>query len=195
MKMKSVTLYAAVLLCAFGCLAQPKPRLSNQPLTSEQQAIYRTFLATYDNGAKSTVNLGNETTTFKASDSDLKGCLSGIDLTLPDPSVLHSLTSDVLPGTGFRLVDPKKQEKEVKQSDPGTLIRKGVPVDAAVRQGFAAGLFSFSEIAFSKGRRYAAFQYSFYCGSLCGHGALVIYENVDGTWKQVKGKMCSFWDA
>ncbi len=124
---------------------------------------------------------------------DLKGCLADMDLSLP--TALHALTTDVLPAAAFQLVDPKKQEKEVKRNDPGTLIQNGVPVDKAVRQGFAAGLLSLSEIAFSKDHRFAAFQYSFHCGNLCGHGALVIYGNVDGTWKELKGKRCSFWEA
>jgi hypothetical protein len=195
MTVQPQALWVVVILCGATSLAQTKPQLSGDPLTAEQMAVYRTFLATYSNGSGSKINLGNQTIEFRPSDMDLRGCLAGMDFAVPDPSAVHSLTKEILPGSAFQLVDAKKQEKQVKQNDPGTLIRKGVPVDAAVRQGFAAGLLSLSEIAFSRDHHFAALQYSFYCGSLCGHGALVIYENVDGAWKEAKAKRCSFWQS
>ncbi|HLJ78916.1 MAG TPA: hypothetical protein VKT75_15955 [Acidobacteriaceae bacterium] len=185
----------AVLAFQATCLAQSKPTLDSEPLTAEQQAIYRAFLVFYSTGAAGTVNIANRTEKFEPSDGDAKGCLKGIDWTLSDPTAVHYLTSAAIPAEGYVLVDPDEQRKAVKQNDPGTLIRRGVPVDEAVKKGFAAGLFSFSEIAFSKDHHFGAFQFSFYCGGLCGHGALVIYENIDGTWKPAARKRCGFWQS
>lgn len=187
--------HLSLLIVCLPCLGQPAPQLSQQALTADQQAIYRAFLASYSNGSGSIVNLSSQTTAFHPDDTDLKGCLAGMDLSPAESSMIHSVPSDLLPARGFRLVDPARQLKEVKRNDPGTLIQQGDSVDDAVKRGFASGLLNLSEIIFSSNHRYAAFQYSFYCGRLCGNGALLIYENVNGTWKEAKDKHCSFWES
>lgn len=40
-----------------------------------------------------------------------------------------------------------------------------------------------SEIAFDKERHFAAVKYSFWCGSLCGHGRTLVLEKVNGKWQ------------
>jgi hypothetical protein len=192
MKMPRRALWIAVLFYAVTTIAQTKPQLSSEPLTAEQMAVYRAFLASYDNGSGARVNLANKTVPFEPDDMDLNGCLQGLHLVSPDVAAIHALSENFLPEKGYRLVDVEEQEKQIGQNDPGTLIRNGEPVDYSVERGFSAGLLSLSEIEFSKNHRYAAFTFWFHCGRLCGHGATLIYENVDGKWKEARGKRCSF---
>ncbi|HEY1499804.1 MAG TPA: hypothetical protein VGF88_09520 [Acidobacteriaceae bacterium] len=191
--MKPFTGLIAGLVFACSCFAQQK-QLSNEPLTVEDQTIYRAFLTTYSTGAGGAVNVSDRTILFSPSDMDQKGCLKGMDLVGTGTSV-HLLTADAVPSHGYLLVDPEKQRKVIRKSDPGELIRQGKPVEDAVRQGFASGILTLSEIDFSDDLHFAVFTYSFYCGSLCGNGALLIYENIDGTWEPAKGKRCSVWES
>jgi hypothetical protein len=109
--------------------------------------------------------------------------------------LLHNLPEFLLPNAGYRLVDPDKQRKKVKENDPGSAIKNGKDVGSAVTSGFAAGLLSLSEIRFSNDRKYAALQFAFVCGSLCGSGGTLIYEHDDDGWKPAKGKQCGQWIA
>ena len=121
-------------------------------------------------------------------------CLQGIQLENLD-AVSHSfhvLTPEVLPGKNMKLVVPNKQSKIVRGNDPSRTIRGGKSVDAAVKDAFATALFSMSEIAFDKQHSHAAVSYSFWCGSLCGNGATVIFEKVDGQWEKTN-RNCGGW--
>jgi hypothetical protein len=88
------------------------------------------------------------------------------------------------------LVDAKKQAAIVRRNDPDN--RVGKSVHDAVRDAFATGLFSVSEIAFDKEHQHALVSYGFYCGSLCGNGATVIFEKVGDVWKKTD-RMCGGW--
>jgi hypothetical protein len=91
----------------------------------------------------------------------------------------------------MKIVNPKMQAKIVHSNDPSSTIAKGKPVEDAVATAFTTGLFSMSEIAFDKGHRFAAVRYSFWCGSLCGHGSTLIFEKVHGEWRKVRN--CGGW--
>jgi len=76
--------------------------------------------------------------------------------------IVHSFRSDDLARLGFaalQLVDPDQQGKRVKENDPGKAIRKGVPVDDAVKNGFSNALFSLSEVWFDKTHERAIVSY------------------------------------
>ena len=90
------------------------------------------------------------------------------------------------------LVDPKKQVKLVHSNDPSNTIRKGKSVAKAVNEAFATGLFSMSEIAFDKDHRFGVVSYHFWCGFLCGNGSTVVFEKVDGEWREADRK-CGGW--
>jgi hypothetical protein len=57
---------------------------------------------------------------------------------------------------------------------------------------FSSGLFSMSEIAFDKEHHFAAVRYSFWCGPLCGHGRTLVFENVNGEWRNAN-RNCGYW--
>jgi hypothetical protein len=177
-------------VCLVGAHAQsaPKPVLSTAPLTADQMEIYRDFLGGYDNGSKTPLNVAESTEPFRASDGDLKGCLKIFkpgDLTTPE---VHEFSADAFPRGKVRLIDPKTH----KSRDPGDAIRSGESVDNAVKAGFAAGVFTFSEVAFDSSHTHAAFSFSFVCGGLCGHGGIVVYEFDHNKWKQMYAR-CAQW--
>ncbi len=171
-----------------------KPRLGKAPLTADAIAVYRAFLAQYDNGAPGQVNLADRTVALEVSEHD-QGCVKGIEFEdlAEAQSRIHRLSPDVFAeNKKVRLVDPKVQMAEVKRNDPGEAIRRGKRVEDAVGAGFAAGYLELSEIAFDKSHRQAVLTYGFYCGALCGHGGILVFENVGGQWKRSK-RVCSEW--
>jgi hypothetical protein len=92
----------------------------------------------------------------------------------------------------MKLVDPRVQSGIVRSNDPSNTIRDGKPVKDAVEAAFASGLFSMSEIAFDKEHHFAVVRYSFWCGSLCGHGSTLVFEKVNGEWRNAN-RLCGGW--
>ena len=185
--------WLCLLLALFGAIGwassqnQPKPAVSAAPIGADSLAIYRDFLRNYNNGSKSPLNISEFTEPFQPDDSDRKGCLRPFRAADFGSTVVHQFASDSFPPPN-KLVDPNKH----KIADPGTAIRNGQAVDDAVEQGFAAGLFSFSEIVFDASHTHAALSFSFHCGMLCGHGSTLVYQKQNGVWKQAKSS-CARW--
>jgi hypothetical protein len=71
-------------------------------------------------------------------------------------------------------------------------MRKGKSVEKAVKEAFANGLFSMSEIAFDKSHRHAVVAYRFWCGALCGNGRTLVFEKAGNEWKNTERK-CGGW--
>jgi hypothetical protein len=189
-----------ILLGSFGpcALSKEKPSKSDQPLGGDEIAIYRTLLSEYASDDSGAMNVSSETEPLdlgsSASGLEREECLKGIQLNnLAIVShTYHALTSDILPGKNMKLVDPFKQAKIVQKNDPSKTIRSGKSVDSAVREAFSTGLFTLSEIAFDKEHHFAAVTHSFWCGALCGHGATVIFEKVEGNWRKT-ARSCGGW--
>ena len=177
-----VTNFLVVFLGAAICQSPAKPSVSSDPFTPEEMSIYRDFLASYNNGSKNILNIALTTEPFQANDDELSGCMKSFGKNNSRSTVTHAFPKDAFPVEQARLVDPEKHAI----SDPGDAIRQGKSVDAAVEEGFTAGLFTFSEIVFDRSHTHAAFSYSFHCGRLCGHGATVVFELRGGKWKPSK---------
>jgi hypothetical protein len=192
MRRVGVIFVALLLLASPGKTEKKqKPVVSQTPLSAEELELYGIFLDSFAAEIKQPVNLADNTVPFSLSDGDKDGaCLKGIELKLSQdaPQVIHGLPSSIVEGRSFRLVDPKTH----KVKDPGKAINNGAPVGSAVKEGFRTGLLSVSEIAFDQAHRFAVFRYGFYCGSLCGNGAMLLFEKVDGKWKKSE-RRCSFW--
>ena len=187
--MKLLPLLALVLSCPCLLAQQaPSPQHSKDPLDPERVAIYRSFLKTYENGSPAVLNVSQVTEPFAADAFRDGDCLKPLHLRIPPPLV-HDLPQDAFAGQAVKLVDPNTQYKK----DPADAIRSGQSVDAAVEAGFAAGLFTFSEIVFDESHTHAAFSYSFVCGALCGHGATVVLKRKNGSWVQDKTARCANW--
>jgi hypothetical protein len=174
-----------------------KPAKPTVPLSADEIAVYKAVLRTYSGNKDANLNVSAKTYPLDPSASttgfDQPECLNGVQLdNLSSVShSYHDLPPDVLASKAMTLVDPKTQARIVHSNDPSSTIRKGKPVKDAVQAAFTTGLFSMSEIAFDKERRFAAVRYSFWCGSLCGHGSTLVFEKVNGEWQKVRN--CGGW--
>ena len=189
MKMRSVMMCVLLgsVVSAGHAVTAKQPGASAE-MDQERLSIYRDFLASYDNGSGKPLNLSKQTETFEPGPFDDKGCLKGFTAADLHSAGTHVFQADAFPSPRYHLVDPATHEKR----DPGDAIRRGESVDSAVEAGFAAGIFTFSEIVFDASHTHAAFKYSFVCGGLCGHGSTVVYERKGGVWRQEK-RGCSRW--
>ncbi|MFL6439834.1 MAG: hypothetical protein ACJ71Q_19835 [Terriglobales bacterium] len=110
-------------------------------------------------------------------------------------SVVHRLPASLVADLPFVLVDPNRQAEEVKRNDPQNLVLQGGAtedqVGKAVDEAFRTGLLTLSEIAFDIDRHQAVVSYSFWCGRLCGHGALLRLTKNGTKWKIAK--RCVDW--
>lgn len=186
-----------ILPYSLSGLDNSKPVKSTIPLSADEIAVYKAVLRTYSGDKDASLNVSAKTYPLDPSASttgfDRPECLNGVQLdNLPTVShSYHQLPPEVLPSKAMRIVDPKTQERIVHSNDPSNTIRKGEPVKEAVEAAFTTGLFSVSEIAFDKEHHFAAVRYSFWCGSLCGHGSTLIFEKVNGEWRKVRD--CGGW--
>lgn len=177
--------------------SESKPTESTSPLTENETAIYRAVLAGWNSGTDSPLNVADQTEPFDPSDHSATlpcACLEGFEASgvLSVSRTFHSLTRELLPDKRMRLVDPAVQSKKIRMSDPSRTIGMGVPVDQAVKDAFASGLFTLSEIAFDARHQRALVRYSFYCGGLCGSGRTVLFKKVNDTWK-ASDQQCGGW--
>jgi hypothetical protein len=174
---------------------ETKPRVSDQPLTAEQLAVYRVVLHGWMDNEQRAINLSIQTIPFPTSKAfDAGDCGKDLELEPVMPGVVHRFRLADLPQLGsdkIGLVDPERQQREVADNDPGKTIGEGRSIEDAVRNGFAHGLVTVSEIRFDKAHKHAIASYSFFCGSLCGNGGTVILEKVEGVWQ--RKSQCSNW--
>ena len=178
-----------LLLITSWLSGEQKPTKSKTPLTPDEIFIYSTVVRGYAAGkalnvAAQTYPLDPESST---SGLNRDGCLTGVQLQnlASGTHTYHDLPTEIL-GKSMKFVDPDAQAKIVRKNDPQNAIGKRASLDAAVKRAYNTGLFSLSEIAFDKDHRYAAVAYSFWCGSLCGHGSTVILHKIGKTWKETK---------
>lgn len=175
--------------------AESKPKVSDQPLTAEQLAVYRVVLHGWMENEVSAINLSVQTISFPTSGAfDAGDCGKDLDLEPVVPTVVHRFRPADLQQLGsdkIVLVDPEQGIRAVAENDPGKTIREGRSIEDAVRNGFAHGLVTVSEIRFDKGHKHAIVSYSFFCGSLCGNGGTVVLEMIDGAWQ--RKSRCHDW--
>jgi len=174
-----------------------KPIMSTTPLGKDEIAIYKAVLRSYGEQKDPRLNVSAKTYPLDPSAHttgfDRPECLNGVQMdNLSTVShSYHELPQEVLPSEAMKIVDPKTQARIVHSNDPDKTMRKGKPVKEAVEDAFTTGLFSMSEIAFDREHHFAAVWYSFWCGSLCGHGSTLVFEKVNGNWRKVRN--CGGW--
>jgi hypothetical protein len=187
--MKTILALVSVLILPISLLGQASPKLliSNTPLTTDQIAIYRIFLFSYDPGLETPINVADTTSEFSPESNDLKSCLKEFDSPV-SPQKLHRFTAEFSDFQNIHLIDPNTH----KISDPEIAIKRGESIDQAVKAGVEAGVLTLSEVIFDSTHHFAAFSYSFRCGVLCGSGGTVVYEFNNGKWIKSK-RFCSLW--
>lgn len=199
-----LTVVVATLSLTLGATPQddaPKTKLSPDPLTEDQVAVYRDVLDGYSNGSNTALNVADKTETLDLSED--KDCLKGIEMDTGNTStsVVHRLDGRVTKmKKDITLVDAELQQKKVEENDPQKLMKRAIDdgervtekqLDSSLRDAFTAGIFTFSEIVFDKRHQRAVLAYSFVCGGLCGHGNTIVLKKIGGKWKQ--SKTCRSW--
>ena len=192
-----------VSLCAMTQDQTPKAKISDEPLTADQIAVYRAVLKDFAKGPNSPLNLANTTEPLDDSRPMFnEACIKEVGASVPKLSVpiSHRLERLLMPDMHIVLVDPDHQQKLIDENDPQILVKKvvddhekvtDVQVDQSVKHAFEVGMFTVSEIVFDKQHRRAAVAYSFVCGSLCGYGNTLILRKSGQSWKITK--TCSGW--
>lgn len=189
MQARTLTAVLFTLCLAAPAQSAPKSTVSPDQIPVESLSVYRTFLNGYHNGTNSVLNVAQTTNAFAADDGDLAGCMKAFARANSSTNTIHRFRDGDLPVNEVRFVDPATHQRR----DPGNAIRRGDSVEDALRDGFAAALFTFSEVVFDSSRAHAAFNYSFVCGDLCGHGGTVVFDKQkNGQWKESK-KSCGSW--
>jgi hypothetical protein len=167
-----------------------KPTLSKTPSTAEEIEVYGTFLDSFVGKGAEPANFSDKTFPLNL-DADNQGpCLEGIQLnnSAEASRTIHVFDASISGGRPINLVDERKH----KFKDPGKAIKNGESVDSAVKAGFRAGVLRVSEIVFDEPHRFEVLKFAFYCGSLCSRGGTMVFEKVDGKWKQ-SNRACSMW--
>jgi len=195
----SIALALTLALSATPQEETPKIKVSADPLTDEQVAVYRTVLGSYSNGSNTTLNVADKTETLDLSED--KECLKGIELESTSAAVVHRLDQRVTKmKKNMVLVDAETQQKKIEENDPQKLMKRAIDdgervtdkqIGDSLTQAFGTGLFTFSEIAFDKQHHYAVLTYSFVCGGLCGHGNTIVLKKVKEGWRI--GRTCRNW--
>jgi hypothetical protein len=186
---------ALLVISTMPIIAQDaKPTLSKEPLINEQIEVYRTFLRSYTRGNDAGVtNLANRTSPLDFWPSKgIPECLHGIEFEglRKAGSTIHIIDSRVIVPGKIVLVNPEKQSKVVKENDPSRNQSKSV--DEAVKEAFASGMLTLSEISFDKTHHYAVMSFGFVCGMLCGNGRTIVFEKIKGKWRETQ-RQCDGW--
>jgi hypothetical protein len=200
-KMRLICSTLVFLSLSFSAVSQedpPKPKVSDQPLSTDQIAVYRAVLNEYLKGSEDGLNVANLTIPLYRSEEQCFKSIKSGDANIPP--VVHRLEPTLITSSKILLVDPDRQESAIKQNDPQNLVKKAIDeheevadkqIEQSVRQAFELGVFSLSEIAFDKKHRRAVVSYRFHCGELCGNGGTLLLKKVGRDWKVTK--RCGDW--
>ena len=175
----------------------PPPVIATEALSPDKIAIYRIILAKYSKDFRGRISLADTTDALDPSSEDLSGCMRNMEQKdiKSQTAVVHRLPESLVAHLPFVLVNPHVQAEQVKRNDPQNLVRQGNAtkdqIGKAVDEAFRTGLFTLSEIVFDADHRHAVMSYSFWCGRLCGNGALLRFNKVGNNWKIAK--RCVDW--
>ena len=183
----------------------PQPRVSKDPLTDEQVAVYRAVLLDYLKDSKDSLNLSDKTRAMEGAWTSFDGsCPKNHvqDVTQSSHPIVHRFPPTTVLDKRIVIVDPSEQQKKIDKGDPQNLVKRAiddhVPVsdtelDDSIKRAFKHGVFTLSEIMFDKKHQRALVSYSFVCGALCGNGNTLILTKAKGNWRV--SKTCSSWIA
>ena len=165
--------------------SRTKPKVAKTPLSEDQEQIYKLFIKSQSKDNAIHMTLASTTSPLFLSEF-MSGCLRDLRLTnLEDAQQkVHVIGLEIAAQSSVTLADPR----HYKVADPGRAIKNGQSVGKAVADGFAAGIWFVSEIAFDGNHQYAVMKHTFYCGNLCGYGATAVYEKTPDGWVEEKTK-------
>lgn len=149
------------------------PAPNHAPPSVEEVAVYKAFMAYFaaGNGSAHVVDI-----TYPVPLDNADRCLHGIKVEKSDAarSDLHTLPQEIIP-----------------DAHRFWLVTIGSASDHQSQLFRLSGLLRLSEIAFDTHHQYAALNYDFQCGLLCGRGATVVFRKVGPTWKRLRS--CGEW--
>lgn len=194
-------LVPCLILSSYAATQDQKsePKISDEPLTADQIAVYRAVLRDYLKDSDGSLNLANVTEPL---DQSNKSCFEASRMEITDASalVIHRLGSSLVANTKIVLVDSDLQQSTIKENDPQNLIKRAIDdgekftdeqLDQSLKKAFQNGLFTLTEIIFDRRGRRAVVGYSFVCGMLCGHGNTLVLKKDGKDWKV--SKRCGGW--
>ncbi len=191
--MKSTVVALLAVLCAWplASRAQSGVKPAQGGLSKDALEIYGDFLDGYVGKNQGKVNLIETTPVFHARASERDSpCLKHFTPEVLDDKArsTHAFDASLVDGRSVVLIDPAV----TTIADPADAVKKGVPMDDAVKQAFAAGQLQLSEIVFDKSHKFAIFSYSFHCGRLCGSGGTVLLVKDGKKWVRSE-EGCGTW--
>lgn len=155
--------------------------------------VYRAFVSAYSEGHR--VNLANVTSLFDAETEGVISCAPSVLATTLASRWFRTtaLKQRDFSNSSVHIVDPEDQAAQVRIHDPMNNISNESDIDRAVAGAFDAGLLQVSEIGFDISGQHALFTFSFYCGGLCGHGGVALFDRVGDRWVWSHRRCGSDW--
>jgi len=139
--------------------------------SANELTLYRAAFTSILKEANHPFNIADTTDPFEPETRGDDHCLKDLEIPTTPTHTRHKLPPETFAGLPVHLIDPGT--RNFKQ---------------AVKQG----VLYFSEIAYNPAHTRAAFSYGFYCGGLCGGGAVVIFDLNHGQWTQ-SATRCNEW--
>jgi hypothetical protein len=178
---------AAILMSAL-CMAQSPP---GTRLSDDEVAIYGAYLKPLAKNSKATIHLANRPVAISGAKD--QRCITSNGIVFPgDGAAGEAFDAALIKGLDdVELVDAEAQKAIVRANDPKRLPA-GFNDEQRTRAAKAASdasLYTLSRIGFDKAHRFAALQYTIYCGEKCGNIEILIFEKVKGKW-QWTGRFC-----
>ena len=176
---------AGVAIAAGAAFAAGQPSETAPAVSRDEIEVYDAVLASWlgDEPGRQLVN-ATLSPPPSTSDPEIAACTKGLDFPAgaPGGQGRKSLFGVQFARPGVEVIDGSTW----KPVDPGQAIAKGESVDAAVEEGFANSLISFSQVAFSRDGSEAVVKFGMVCGSLCGSGQTLRLHKSGGHWSALK---------
>jgi hypothetical protein len=190
-----VLVLALVVTGSPQAMEDAAPNLSNDPLTVDQIAIYRTFLAYFAVGS-TPLHLINRTAALplpdpsdsEDDDPEIDPCLKGLKLVNQKEAatIVHMLDRSLAIKGRVVLVDPDSQQGQIKANDLSKTMEQGKTAEEAAKRASSTGLMALSEVLFDRRHRVALMIASFSCGHTCGFVAVFRFKKTRQQWKMFK---------
>ncbi|HEX2593905.1 MAG TPA: hypothetical protein VHL34_20565 [Rhizomicrobium sp.] len=184
-----ITRVYSVAVVVFGAMGLSYPSVA-ATISQDEITVYKTVLASWFDGRPQQQLVDYHLAAPpSAADPALLECTKALHFAgnSPPDQNQKSLVGADFEGSGVTLIDGSRWNP----NDPGRAIANGELVGAAVNDGIAHSLISFSQIAFSDDGKDALVKFSMVCGHLCGTGSTIHLHKSETEWKVIN--RCSGW--
>jgi hypothetical protein len=184
---------SGLLLIALGSLCQVSGQTSDDPLTTDQVAVYRAFLATYSGSEKGPVKVADLAMPFDVSSPMFDACFKDFGESTHRALSTPALSEEVTKDLNVQLIHVGRKSQGIPKPSPDSGETMAIPPSLYEDRSLDDGSLILSDIIFSSDRRYAVFEVSrieicMRCGSMSNY---LIFENDDGKWRPAKASLCA----